>query len=165
MSDDNKPNNNYNNDIDREVESDDQRESSEIESIDDTDDNNAQYNVGSIDDQNENKDRVQNRKIIRRGRPKGLMAGESLRQKEKYVAERETRLREERVRRSARLKNIHHAQLMENIFVSRNFNEARNSNNWENWKDAMKNELASLNKHDVWKTYKCSKEVKIVISK
>lgn len=163
--DDNKSDNSNNNNSDREVEFDNQRENSEIESINDSDDNDIQDNVESIDDQNEEENRVQNREIVRRGRPKGLTAGESLRRKEEYLAERETRLREEGVRRSARLKNVHHAQLVENIPVPRNFNEAHSSKNWENWKDAMENELASLNKHDVWETCKCPKGVKIVKSK
>jgi hypothetical protein len=118
-----------NNDTDREVEPDAQRENSEIESIDDTDANDDQDNVGSIDDQNENENRVQNRETVRRGSPKGLTAGESLRRKEEYLTETENRLREEGVRRSSKLKNVHHAQLVENIPVPCNFNEAHSSNN------------------------------------
>lgn len=53
---------------------------------------------------------------------------------------------------------------MENIPIPRNFNE-RSSDNWENWKDAMENELASLNKHNVWDVCERPKGVKIVKSK
>lgn len=98
---------------------------------------------------NQNENKIQGGETVRKGRPKGLTLAESLRRKQEYLTEREKRLREEGVRRSARLENVHHAQLVENIPIPRNFNEARSSDKWETWKDAMENELASLNKHNV----------------
>lgn len=104
-------------------------------------------------------------KLLGKEDQKGLTLAESLRRKQEYLTEREKRLREEGVRRSTRLKNVHHAQLVENIPIPRNFNEARSSDKWETWKDAMENELASLNKHNVWDVCERPKGVKIVKSK
>lgn len=68
---------------------------------------------------------------------------ESLRQKEKILADREERLWREGVRRSERLKKINHTQLAEDIYIP---HEARNDKNWQ---EAMENELESLSKHNV----------------
>lgn len=97
--------------------------------------------------QNENESRVQ-RENCSRGRLRRLILAESLRRKEEYLKEREDRLREEGVKRSARL-NKHYAQLVENVPLSYSFDEARNSEKWENWKRAMEDELESLNRHNV----------------
>lgn len=34
--------------------------------------------------------------------------------------------------------------------MPRNYEEARNSVKWREWKQAMENELESLDKHEVW---------------
>lgn len=87
---------------------------------------------------------------------------ENLRQKEKILADREERLRREGVRRSKRLEKINHAQLAENIYIPRDFNEACNDKNWQ---EAMENELESLGKHNVWDVVERPKDIKTVKSK
>lgn len=88
-----------------------------------------------------------------------------MKRKEERLKEREDRLREEGVRRSARVTNIHHAQMVENIPLPRNFDEARNNNNWEEWKRAMEEELKSLDRHEVWEMCNCPKGIKTINSK
>jgi len=114
------------------------------------------HTIEDLDSQNENRK-------TKTGRPKGLTLAESLRQKEKYLKERKKRLREEGVRRSNRLSNIYHAQLIDNTQISRNFNEAQNSDNWENWKNA-ENELESLN-NNAWDMCERLKNAKVIKSK
>jgi len=67
---------------------------SEIESGEENNDNDIE---DIIETQNENENRIQNREICNRGRPKGLTSAESLKRKEEYLKERENRLREEGV--------------------------------------------------------------------
>ncbi|KAF8787977.1 Retrovirus-related Pol polyprotein like [Argiope bruennichi] len=52
------------------------------------------------------------------------------------------------VRRSERLKSKMSANVVYNI--PNTYLEAKNSADWKNWERAMKNELDSLNKHEVW---------------
>lgn len=132
------------NDIESLGELDDQYENNEVES---NEENECIYDrPDNINNGNESENTIQNTEISKRGRPKSLTLAESLKRKEEYLREREDRLRLEGVRRSTRLANIHEAKLVENIQIPHNFDEARNSSNWKN---AMEDELASLNSHDV----------------
>lgn len=66
-SDNNNPDNSSNNESNREIEPNDQKENSEIESIDGND---VQDNAGNMNNQNENK--IQGGETVRKGRPKRL---------------------------------------------------------------------------------------------
>lgn len=118
-----------------------------------------------IDNQNQNiENRAQNNEIRKVGRPKGLTSVESMKQKEKELKEREDRLREEGVRRSTRL-NKESAQIVKSIQLPSNIEEARDSREWEKWKEAMENKLESLDKHKVWHLSDRPKNKKIIKSK
>ncbi|GBN29482.1 hypothetical protein AVEN_180609-1 [Araneus ventricosus] len=68
------------------------------------------------------------------------------------------------VRRSERLKT---KQMSTNLAcnVPNSFLEAKNSADWQNWEFAMKNELDSLNKHEVWEIVDNPAKTKLVNSK
>ncbi|CAL1678230.1 unnamed protein product [Lasius platythorax] len=107
---------------------------------------------------------AQNNETRKVGRPKGLTSVESMKRKEKELKEREDRLKEEGVRRSARL-NKESAQIVESIQLPSNINEARDSREWEKWKEAMEDELESLDKHKVWHFCERPKNAKVIKSK
>lgn len=134
------------------------RDTDEIESDEEDD---IQDRVEPVNNQDENRVHAENRS---KGRPRGLTMAESVRRKEEYLKEREDRLRKEGVRRSVRL-NKQYVQVAENIPLPCSFVEARNGENWEDWKGAMEDELESLNRHNVWYMYDRPKNEKIVKSK
>jgi len=53
------------------------------------------------------------------------------------------------VRRSKRLKNLQSARLAIDKEILKNFKEIEKSDNWKYWKQAIKGELASMDKHKV----------------
>lgn len=140
---------------------DNMEDDSEPETIIDNQNNEREPSPENNDlDRNEN--RVQEVENRTRGRPKGLTLAESLRQKKEILKTREEQLRKEGVRRSERLEKIHHAQVADNTYIPRDFDEASKDKNWQ---EAMEDELKSLSKYDVWDIVERPKNTKTVKSK
>lgn len=71
-------------------------------------------------------------------------------ERRKLIREKEKRrLQQQDVRRSERIKNQQSARLEMDKEIPKNIEEAKRSNNWEYWKRAMDEELASMRKHKV----------------
>lgn len=103
-------------------------------------DDSSQSEPGSeYDEMVKNRNEVREVEKYSRGRSKGLTSAESLKKKEEMLKEREERLRKEGVRRSERLNKNHHAQMVDEVYIPSNVNEARNN---ENWQEAMENEIS-----------------------
>jgi len=111
----------------------------------------------------------------RRGRPEGttkaIMKARLIEQKR----DREARLLNQGVRRSERIAgtsnvpindvNEFEANETNSVIIPNNFEEAKESKDWVNWRNAMKDEIESLNSHKVWKIVDRPYNVKTVKSK
>jgi len=111
----------------------------------------------------------------RRGRPEGTTKAVMKARLVEQKRNREARLLNQGVRRSERIAGANNAPISNiNDFeanetnseiIPNNFEEAKESKDWVNWRNAMKDEIESLNSHNVWKIVDKPYNAKIVKSK
>lgn len=111
------------------------------------------------------------------GRPRGTTKAVMNARIQEQHQEHEERLLEQGVRRSRRIANKNNdvvpvcdindseANETNNDMIPNNIEEAKESENWPNWLTAMKDELKSLNYHNVWKIVDKPANIKTVKSK
>lgn len=110
---------------------------------------------GSIEDaQEHNQER-------RRGRPKGTTKEFLEMRKNLEKKEDEEKLSEMEIR-SERIKNKHSAMMITDEEIPRNAEEAKQSENWKKWKQAMDEEMNAMREHQVWKIISRPKDKKVI---
>lgn len=112
-----------------------------------------------------------------KGRPVGTTKATMQMRLDEQKRDREARLLEQGVRRSKRITgtssdnvsvdNTIHFEANEANYeiVPNNINEAKESKNWLDWYNAMKDEIESLNSHSVWKIVDRPPNIKTIKSK
>lgn len=96
------------------------------------------------------------------GRPKGTTKALAEAQRNQERLEQEKRLIKEGVTRSERIKNRQSVMMVKDDVIPRNIEEAKNLNDWKNWRQPMKEELTSMEKHKVWNIVNRPKNKKVI---
>lgn len=101
----------------------------------------------------------------RRGRPNGS-AREAI-EIRKQLEEKERRQTEVKgnVRRSHRTRDKNLAMIVMDEEISMTVEEARNTGNWKNWKEAIDEEMECMKKHKVWDIVQCPEEKRVINNK
>lgn len=117
------------------------------------------------DENNSEELQRQQEEIRNRGRPKGTTREAIELRRQIQQKEDEQRCREQNLRRSKRIKDQQAAMLSIDEEIPKNVREAQESNNSEDWRQAMDEELASMKKHDVWDIVPRPKDKKVIKNK
>lgn len=107
----------------------------------------------------------QQEEIRNRGRPKGTTREAIELRRQVQQQEDEQRCREQNLRRSKRIKDQQAAMLSIDEEIPKNVREAQESNNSEDWRQAINEELASMKKYDVWDIVPRPKDKKVIKNK
>jgi len=83
-------------------------------------------------------------------------------QRNRERLEREKLFREEGVRRSERIKNRQSVMLVKDNEIPKNIEDAKKSIDWQYWKQAVKEELTSMEKHKIWDIVNRPKNKKVI---
>jgi len=68
--------------------------------------------------------------------------------------EEETKLKKRNIRRSERIRDKQSAMLVLDEGILKNIEEAKKSNDWRHWRQAVEDELTSVEEHEVWNIVK-----------
>jgi len=93
---------------------------------------------------------VQPEDAKKRGRPRGTTESVMEVRKQLMREEKEKQQKKQNIRRSERIKNQHLAMLVKDEGIPKTIREAKESNDWECWRQAMNEELKSMEEHEVW---------------
>lgn len=114
--------------------------------------------------ENEDVDEIQEQPIELRnkGRPKGTTKAVMELRRNLRREEEKRELRQKNIRRSERISNQQSAMLIMDEEIPKNIKEAKKSNNWKYWRQAVKDELTSMEEHEVWDIISRPKEKKVI---
>lgn len=100
--------------------------------------------------------------IRSRGRPKGTTKDVMELRRAERLEEQERNMGQNDVRRSERIRNQQSALLITDDEIPKNIDKAMESSDWKLWKDAIKEELTSLDRHKIWDVVPRPKNKKII---